>query len=309
MIQVDSNTIGNAAPIEAWIAAMEGAFRDTAEGKVEVPNRFHIDRGENTFLLMPCFGEKYFSTKLVSVYPGNLKKKKPVIYGSLILNDGETGKPLAVMDGSKLTAMRTAAVGSVGIKYLAPEDAGTVGVIGLGIQGFHQALFACQQRPIRQLRVLDRTKSIMSRFKERFNALNKEVEVIQCNSAIELCRDSEIVITATGSPQPVVPGEERWWTGKTLIGIGSYKPEMREFPDEIFTDLNQVFVDTMHGLSESGDLMEPVKRNLIKREQVIPVSNLILKKISVEGDTRFFKSVGMAAFDLYGAQLVYENLT
>ena len=309
MIQVDSDTIGNAAPIEAWIAAMEDAFRDTAEGKVEVPNRFHIDSGENTFLWMPCFGEKYFSTKMVSVYPGNLKKKKPVIYGSLILNDGETGKPLAVMDGSKLTAMRTAAVGSVGIKYLAPEDAGTLGVIGLGIQGFHQALFACQQRPIRQLRVLDRTKSVMSRFKERFNAFNKEVEVIRCNSAIELCRDSEIVITATGSHQPVVPGEERWWTGKTLIGIGSYKPEMREFPDEIFTDLNQVFVDTMHGLSESGDLMEPVKRNLIKREQVIPVSNLILKKISVEGDTRFFKSVGMAAFDLYGAQLVYENLT
>jgi len=65
MIQVDSDTIGNAALIKAWIAAMEGAFRDTAEGKVEVPNRFHIDRGENTFLLMPCFGEKYFSTKLV----------------------------------------------------------------------------------------------------------------------------------------------------------------------------------------------------------------------------------------------------
>ncbi len=61
----------------------------------------------------------------------------------MILVDSETGELLAVLDGSKLTAMRTAAVGSVGIKYLAPEDATTLGIISLGIQGYHQALFAC----------------------------------------------------------------------------------------------------------------------------------------------------------------------
>ena len=92
---------------------------------------------------MPCFGSDYFSTKLVSVFPKNLLIKEPMIYGSVILNDGQTGKPLAVMDGSKLTAMRTAAVGAVGVKHLSPENASTLGVVGLGIQGFHQALFAC----------------------------------------------------------------------------------------------------------------------------------------------------------------------
>jgi len=309
MIQIDSNTIGNAAPLGDWITAMEAAFRDTAEGKIEVPMRTHMERGENTFLVMPSFGEKYTCTKLVSVFPGNLKKKKPIIHGSVILNDGETGEPLAVMDGSKLTAMRTAAVGSVGIKYLAPEDATTLGIIGLGIQGFHQALFACQQRDIRQLRILDRAKPLMNSFRERFNVFYGDVEVIPCRSAIDLCQESEIVITATGSYDPVVSGKEKWWTGKTLVGIGSYKPEMREFPDEIFTDLESIYVDTMHGLSEAGDLMEPVKKQLISKEKIFPISDLILKKRKAEGETKFFKSVGMAAFDLYSAMLLYEYLS
>lgn len=308
MLQIDSDAIGRAAPINDWIVAMESAFADTAAGIVEVPRRWHINRGENTYLLMPCFGDKYFSTKLVSVYPENLKRNEPVIYGSVILNDGSSGKPLAVFDGSKLTAMRTAAVGSLGIKYLASQHATSLGIIGLGIQGFHQVLFACQQRPIQQLRILDRTRAMMLRFEERFRSFYKDVEIIPCKNALELCEASEIVITATGSRHPVVPGRGRWWEQKTLIGIGSYKPEMREFPDEIFADLDRVYVDTMDGISESGDLLGPLEKQIIRKEQILLLSDLIDGKISPGKGTQFFKSVGMAAFDLYGAKLVYERL-
>jgi ornithine cyclodeaminase/alanine dehydrogenase-like protein (mu-crystallin family) len=306
MILVDSNTIGNAAPIEKWVSAMESAFRDTANGLLDVPQRMHIDRGQNTLLLMPCFGEEYFSTKLVSVFPENQLKKKPVIYGTVVLNDGRTGKPLAVMDGGKLTAMRTAAVGAVGIKYLAPEDASRLGIIGLGIQGFHQALFACQQRPVRLLSIIDHSRKIMSRFAERFNAYYPDIKVLKCVTARDLCQDSDIIITATGSHQPVVPGTGAWWKGKTLIGIGSYKPDMKEFPDEIFEDVDQVYVDTLHANAEAGDLVDPIRKGLIREKDVLPIADLILKKATVSGGTRFFKSVGMAAFDLYGAKLVYE---
>ena len=309
MRQFDSNTIGKAAPIGLWVAAMEQAFIDTARGVVEVPQRVHIDRDENTLLLMPCFGSNYFSTKLVSVFPKNLLKKEPMIYGSVILNDGQTGKPLAVMDGSKLTATRTAAVGAVGIKYLSPEDASTLGVVGLGIQGFHQALFACQQRPIKTLRIMDRSGEVMSRFSERFSAFYPEITVIPCKSAEELCRASEIIITATGSHQPVVPDRGAWWIGKTVIGIGSYKVDMREFPNQFFRDLTQVFVDTPVALKETGDLIEPLKLGLIEEEQIFPLWDLILGNTQLSGETRFFKSVGMAAFDLYGAKLIYESLT
>lgn len=306
MILIDSKTIGKAAPIEKWVLAMEQALKDTATGLVEVPLRTHIDRGPNSLLLMPCFSEEYFSTKLVSVFPKNRLKKEPLIYGSVVLNDGQNGKPLAVLDGSKLTAMRTAAVGAVGIKYLAPEDAGSLGIIGLGIQGFHQALFACQQRPIRELRIIDHSKELMLRFAERFNAFYPEIKVIQCLTSMDLCQASDIIITATGSHNPVVPDSGEWWKGKTMVGIGSYKPDMREYPDEIFQDIPQVFVDTIHANVEAGDLVDPLRKGLIKEKEVIPIANLILQKAEAMGETRFFKSVGMAAFDLYGAKLIYE---
>jgi ornithine cyclodeaminase len=309
MKNFESNAIGKAAPIGRWVTAMEQAFIDTATGVVEVPRRVHIDRDQNTLLLMPCFGSSYFSTKLVSVFPGNLLKKEPMIYGSVVLNDGQTGRPLAVMDGSKLTAMRTAAVGAVGIKYLSREDASTLGVIGLGIQGFHQALFACQQRPITTLRILDRSEEVISRFSDRFKAFYPGIRVIPGKSAEELCRASEIIITATGSHQPVVPARGDCWRGKTVIGIGSYKRNMREFPDQFFRDLEQVFVDTPVALQETGDLLIPLEKGLIKAEQVIPLWDLIQNKVRADGETRFFKSVGMAAFDLYGAMLVYESLS
>lgn len=308
MIQIDSNTIGKAAPIRDWITAMEDAMRDTAEGRVKVPPRSHIDQGHNTLLLMPCFSEEYFATKLVSVFPKNLLKHKPVIYGTVVLNDGQTGEPLAVFDGAKLTAMRTAAVGSLGIKYLAPEKAKTLGIIGLGIQGLHQALFACEIRPIKELRIMDHSMEKIKLFTERFHAYFKHVKVIPCDTAEELCAGSEIIITATGSHHPVVPEKPEFWRGKTLIGIGSYKPEMREFPDKLMSELNQVFVDTLHGLVESGDLLIPLQNGIISKEQVVPLSELIHEEVELKGETRFFKSVGMAAFDLYGARLVYENL-
>lgn len=305
----DSNTIGKAAPIGLWVKAMEQAFIDTARGVVEVPQRVHIDRDENTLLLMPCFGSTYFSTKLVSVFPKNLQKKEPMIYGSVVLNDGQTGKPLAVMDGSKLTAMRTAAVGAVGIKHLAPEDVTALGVVGLGIQGFHQALFACQQRNIKTLRIIDPSKEVMSRFTERFNEFYPEIRVLPCKSAVELCKASEIVITATGSNKPVVPARGQWWRGKTIVGIGSYKTNMREFPNQFFADIEQVFVDTPVALKETGDLVDPLNKGLIKKKDIFPLWDLILDKVQLKGETRFFKSVGMAAFDLYGAKLIYESLS
>lgn len=309
MKNIDSNAIGKAAPIEKWVAAMEQAFIDTAQGVVEVPHRVHLDRGPNTLLLMPCFGSTYFSTKLVSVFPNNLQKQEPMIYGSVLLNDGQTGRPLAVMDGSKLTAMRTAAVGAVGIKYLAAQEASNLGVVGLGIQGFHQALFACQQRSIRTLRIMDNSQEVMSRFSERFNAFYPEINVVPCKSSAELCEASEIIITATGSHKPVVPASGGWWKGKTVVGIGSYKPDMREFPDSLFADLEQVFVDTPVALEETGDLIEPLKKGLINEANISPLWDLIQEKVILRGETRFFKSVGMAAFDLYAAKLVYESLS
>jgi len=84
---------------------------------------------------------------------------------------------------------------------------------------------------------------------------------------------------------------------------------MREFPDQIFSSIEQVFIDTTVAVTETGDLIYPLKGSVIDESQVIPLSDLILKNVKLSGETRFFKSVGMASFDLYAAKLVYESLS
>jgi ornithine cyclodeaminase/alanine dehydrogenase-like protein (mu-crystallin family) len=149
----------------------------------------------------------------------------------------------------------------------------------------------------------------MERFAERFNAFYPKIKVVPCENSEELCHASDIIITATGSHHPVVPARGEWWKGKTIIGIGSYKPDMREFPDQLFIDLKQVFVDTKVAITESGDLSEPLRSGLINESQIILLSDLIHNRVKPIGETHFFKSVGMAAFDLYGAKLVFESLS
>jgi len=306
MIFIDEFQIAVAATYDKWIIAMEEALAAITDGSVKVPKRIHIDLGKDTLLLMPAIGKDYFATKLVTFFPHNSWENKPSIYGTLILNDRKTGEPLAVIDGSKLTAMRTAAVSGIGIKYMSDEKASSLGIIGAGIQGFHQALFACSQREISKLYVYDNRRELTGRFCSELRKIYPRIKIAPSSDIKELCEKSEIIITATNSFSPVLPSEKAYLEGKTIIAIGSYKKEMRELPDELFSLVDYVFFDTEHGLSESGDLIYPLNNALIRADKFYPVHDLITGKVKPKSSTRLFKTVGFAAFDLYAAILVYN---
>lgn len=308
MIFIDEFQIAITASYDKWIDKMQEALLAIADGSVIVPKRTHIDFGDDSLLLMPSIGDKYFSTKLVSFFPSNNLLRKPSIYGTIILNDRKTGEPLAVIDGSKLTAMRTAAVASVGVRFLAPGNATTLGIVGTGVQGFHQALFACSQRDISRLYVYDHTKGNVAKFCSEMSKVFPKMKIIPVPDVKELCSKSEIIITATNSATPVLPSDSSFLEGKTIIAIGSYKPEMRELPDALYCLLDYVFIDTEHGLSESGDLIDPIHNNLISADRFYTIQNLVSGKIQPQKPTKLFKTVGLAAFDLYASILVYENL-
>jgi ornithine cyclodeaminase/alanine dehydrogenase-like protein (mu-crystallin family) len=121
----DKETIEKAATFPQWVEAMEEALAAIVTGDFVLPKRMHLDRGNDTFLLMPCISHEYWTTKLVSFCPGNRESGKPSIYGTVILNNSNTGEPLAVLDGTKITAMRTAAVTAAGIKILSPAGINT----------------------------------------------------------------------------------------------------------------------------------------------------------------------------------------
>lgn len=310
MILITSENIYQSITLEAMLAAMENAIVSHDEKRTYTPQRAHINSGKNTFLMMPCFGEKYFSTKLVSVFPDNVDKDLPIIYGTVILNDGHTGKPLAALDAKAITALRTGAVGGVSVKYLVPENIENIGVIGTGIQGLHQALFACTVRKhIKNIWLMNRSEARLAWFEQEFGRYFPNINLHKAKNNVELVRESQLIITATTSSVPALPNDTALLEGKHFLAVGSYKPDMRELPEALFSLADEVYVDTFHAIEESGDLVFPMQKGLLERTQISTLADHIRQQARPgnASKTTLFKSVGLAVFDLFAAALVYES--
>lgn len=287
--------------------AMEQAFRIYATGDFTMPQRMHIDHHENTLLLMPCFSGEAFATKLVSFFPGNAAKGHPALYGTVILNDGLSGKPLALFNGARLTALRTAGVGGVGMLYSAGRTLTTAGVIGTGAQGYYQALFACALLPIKELFLYNRSPRSAEAFALRLRKMLPGVTVRVAGSSSELVASASLIITATNARDPVLSDDKGLLKGKHVVAIGSYKKDMQELPQALFSLVEKVYTDTDHACNETGDLIIPLQKGWLEEEQIVSIANLVTGEEEVSGDTTLFKSVGMALFDLVAAQLVYSK--
>ena len=161
MLILNADHIKNSLSILDALKAVEEAFLTQEKGGFIMPDRMHVEHQGNVLLVMPAFGGEFISTKLVSVFPENTKKDIPSIFGAVILSDGESGKPLALLEGSTLTALRTGAVGGLATAYTTPKNITKLGLAGAGTQGFHQALFAATVRNITQITVFDPFKKEM----------------------------------------------------------------------------------------------------------------------------------------------------
>ena len=290
------------------VKSIEDSFIAQESGNFEMPDRTHIAFGGNVLLIMPAFGGEFISTKLVSVFPDNNVKGIPSIFGSLFLSDAQTGKPLALLEGSMLTSLRTGAVGGLGVAYTTPKNATTLGLIGAGQQGFHQVLFAAFVRQITQVIVYDPYIKHIDKFTGELQNLLPHIRFVVAKNVEECIRNSEVIVTATTSEKPVVPDEPDLLRGKHFIGIGSYKPYMREFPDGLFSLIQEVVVDTPYAKKETGDLKLPLEQNLIEEDRIFTLGKLINTTNTIDTKrTTFFKSVGMALFDLFMAKTIYKN--
>jgi ornithine cyclodeaminase/alanine dehydrogenase-like protein (mu-crystallin family) len=292
---------------------VEDGYRIFAGGKFYMPHRPVIEHGKNTLLYMPCFMGKYFGTKCLTLFPDNPSKGLPFIDGLMILNDGETGKTLAILDARFLTALRTGAVGGVGTRCFAPAESRSVGLIGAGKQGFFQLLYACEARNIEEIFIFD---AVLKEFGGFIEALKKELGdkkplIRVCQTAEELVTKSDIVITATTSSSPVVLDDPELFVGKCFIAIGSYKPEVRELPNAIWKAVDVVYTELPFACEESGDLCQPIRDGIIDMSRVKYIGDLLTSNPRPtppnKGAASYFKSVGMGLMDLCVSQLIYAE--
>jgi len=308
MLFLNGADIDRVVETSAMVDAIEEAYRIQDAGNFVMPKRMHVEQGENTLLLMPCFTDASLTTKLVTVNPENINIDKAVVNGLVILSDKTTSDFLSLMDGAKLTAHRTGAVGGVAMRYLAGENAKTIGLVGAGVQGFHQLLYTCSERRIEEAWVYDSNKDKLESFISDLGRRLKNVRIIKAESVLDLVKNADVIITATSSKEPVLPDLEGVYNGKIIIAMGSYRPDMREIPQKIFEVCDKIFVDTMHALQESGDIIDPYK-NRWYRNELIPMADLLADKAKI-GDneqTILFKSVGMALFDNLAARYIYRS--
>ncbi|HXZ58691.1 MAG TPA: ornithine cyclodeaminase family protein [Steroidobacteraceae bacterium] len=272
-----------------------------------VPQRQHIKWARGTLLTMPAIGAGAVAVKLVSVVPGNAERQLPVTSGLMILADAGTGLPLAIMDAAALTAMRTGAVGALGVKHATPVVSASLGVIGAGVQGAWQAISACAVRPIRTVYALRSSAAAFDRFRATLAAHAAGVSVVECGSAREVLARTDVIVTATTSAEPVIPDDPGLLSGKHFIAIGSYERDMCELPEAVFRLAGHLVLDSDFARHEVGEAVWPVERGILKEADLFTIGELASgrRAIDVAGTTAY-KSAGMALYDLYVAKAVYD---
>jgi ornithine cyclodeaminase/alanine dehydrogenase len=253
--------------------------------------------------------EKAMAAKVVSVFPENHRLNMPAIHAIVVVVDVENGRPLCLLDGTTLTALRTGAASGLATALLAREDAETVTIFGAGLQAQTQLEAVCTVRQIRSALVYDVERERAEQFAEEMeDRLGVTVGVARDpDRAVSV---ADIICTATTSGVPVFD-DEFVRSGTHINAIGVFKPHMAEVPVETVVRA-RVVVDHLHSvLEEAGDLLIPMRHGLIGTTHILgELGQLVLGKITgrkSEKDITLFKAVGVAATDVATAALVLER--
>ena len=296
MLLLDEEQVRKHLRMADLIPAMEKALIDFSAGEVTQPVRqvIAINPPGGFYGMMPALTPEGLGQKIVTFYPPNAEKNLPTHMATILLNDPQTGAPLAVMDGRLITEMRTAAVSAAATKLLAPKDAKVLAILGSGVQARSHIEALRLVRQFEKIRVWSPNKSHAEQFAREMGA--------QAMSAEDAIRDADVIVTATSSKTPVLHGT--WLkSGCHVNAVGACRPDWRELDDDAMR--NVVFVDSREAaMKESGDVI--LSRVKIYAE----LGEAFAGKIDNRADeTTIFKSLGMAVEDVTAALLVYRSAT
>jgi ornithine cyclodeaminase/alanine dehydrogenase-like protein (mu-crystallin family) len=225
------------------IQALESMFREKGEGRVEMPPKIGVHTQPDAFIhAMPAYiaAQKAVGMKWVSGYPENSKRGLPYIAGLLILNDAETGMPLAVMDCTWITAQRTGAATAVAAKYLARRESATVGILGCGVQGRSNLEALKVLFPLKKIWAYDVHPERSAKYAQDMSA-GLGIEALSVTTAREAVEGSDIVVTAgpiLRRPHATIqPGWMAEGAFASLVDFDSYwHPDALRQADKFCTD-------------------------------------------------------------------------
>ena len=292
------------------IEAVEAAFRAYGEGHVQMPPKVYLGFEKGDLRCMPVYMPELglAGVKNVNVHPQN--EDLPSVMGTLTLFDPNTGFPLAVMDATLLTAMRTGAAGGIAAKYLAREDSRVACFVGAGEQVWTQLEALLISVPgIEQILVFDIDSERAEGFAARF-ASGHVVKAEAC-ALEEAVSSADIVTTLTPARQPVVM-KKHVRPGTHINAIGADAPGKQELDSEILSTAT-IVIDNWEQASHSGEINVPLSQGVITQADIYAdIGELTCGRKAGRRDAReitVFDSTGLAIQDLACAAFVYRQVT
>jgi alanine dehydrogenase len=316
MLVLTRSQVRELVPMPDAIELMKMAFAELSAGRTVSPLRTVIPNPEQEgdALFMPPYvpAMDALGLKTVSVFRRNPDRGLPVIHAIVGLVDPETGEPLAIMDGTYLTALRTGAVSGAAADLLARRDSRVLAAIGAGAQGITQIAAVCAVRAIERVIAVDVNEPALDRLRESLRNDWPEIEPrleTTTDSAAAL-REGDIICTATTSRVPVFRDEDVR-PGTHISAVGAYTPEMQELPAETVARATVVVDAIDAALAEAGDLIIPLRDGLVSRQHFSREIGMVASG-STPGRTSadeitLFKSVGNAVQDVVVAKRAVDR--
>lgn len=299
---IDAQRIARLLPVADAVAVIEGALIAGLDPRTDPP-RAAVATTSGHLLLMPAEAASRVGVKVTSVAPGNPFRGLARIQAVYVLMDAETLTPLALLDGTALTSLRTPAVSAVAVRHLADADASRLVVFGSGPQAWGHVEALRAVRPLADVVVVGRHRGRAHAFAERVRGSGLHASLGEADAV----SDADLVVCATTAGAPLFDGglpPDR----ACVVAVGSHEPHLRELDADLLRRATVVVEDRGAALREAGDIVIAVGDGALEPGDLIGLADVVTGRTPVHpGRPRVFKSVGMAWQDLVVATEVQRR--
>ncbi len=294
------------------IETVEKAFREKGLGNVQMPAKtyLYLKKHHGDLRTMPSYieTEDICGVKIVNVYPDNPKHGLPSVAAVIILIDPNTGLAASILNGTWITAVRTAAAAAVATKYLARKSSTTLSLVGAGVQASAQLMMITNILKIHEVRVYDIRPESTEQFVRNYNK-KYGFKFVVCRTLQECVKGADVLCTTTPSTSPLIMNN---WIedGQHINAIGADAPGKEELDPEILKR-SKIVVDDIAQAIHSGEINVPMTRGIITQENIYGEIGEIItasKKGRIsEDEITVFDSTGLSIQDVSTAALAYDK--
>ena len=311
---LDKQAIIPLLPMQDCISVMERMFRSLAAGQCLQPlrNLLWLPDKRGILGMMPGYAgaPEILGIKVITVFHGNGALGLPSHQGVVMLFDAKHGTPLLLLDAATITAIRTAAASALATRLLARENATRLAILGTGEQAEQHAQAIALVRPLTAITIWGRNEMHAAALAHKLGGI-RDIPIHIASSVQEAVEDADIICTVTSSPKPILMGA---WIpeGVHLNVVGSCTPTTREV-DTMAVLRSRLYTDNYESLfNEAGEFLIPKQEGYLNESfvqgEIAQVLTGTKPGRTAAADITLFKSLGIAAEDLFSARYIYDQL-